>query len=139
MDAHDHVLDGGVPDHGFPAAVDGDAVCHVIAVHDAAAEEIIASVGKYVVGGMDAAQTDHGFLRIPIGGCLEHRKGSQLQGYAFRRIGGGADGFSQLIHAVGKKDSAIGVFVNQLLDGIRRIRDAVPRHIIRYKICCVHV
>ena len=125
-----HVLDGNVADFGFTAAVDGDALGDAAAVHDTAGEGVVGADGVNVVCGMDRAQTYHGFVAVPGFRRLENGIVGQSQIHALFRMGGGADGLGEQIHAVGEVDGAVGIVVDDLLDGIGQILRAVGGHIV---------
>ena len=136
MDADFGVFDGGVADHSFSAAVDGNAVGNAAAIHDPAGKGVIAAGNTDAVVGMGSAQPHHCLRRIPGFRSFQNGEVREFQRNAPAGIGGGQNRFGEHISPVRKIDGAIGIFVDDLLNGIGYIAFAVIFEKIRHRQIC---
>ena len=131
VDAHRDVLDRGIPDHRLASAVNRHASGHAAAVNHASVEEVVAAVDGDTVEGILAAQPDHGlFGMAPRVHGLDDGIVREQQGHALARVGRGEQGFADEIHAVGKEQCAVGMLVDDLLQGIAHVGLSVGFHIV---------
>ena len=120
------VLDVDLFDDGFAAAVDGDAVCHVAAVDDAACDGIQVADGADVVGGMDAAEADDGLaFRPAVNFRLQNGVVGELKIDTFRGLSGCAERFGKQINAVGEEKRTVWIGGDESLKSVGNISLAV--------------
>ena len=132
MDAKSHILDRCAAYLRFPSAVDGYALRDTASVNHSPFKIIIAAGDGDAVVRVLTAQSHHGFIMVPALSGLDHSIIRELQRDALMRVRRSHYGLGNQVDAIGEKDSAIRICINDFLyfiaDILRSVRNEMVCH-----------
>lgn len=131
VDAHAHVLDRDIADARLASAVDRDAVRDAASVQHAAREAVVAANRADVVRRMARAEPHQGLGGGPPRRGLEDGVVGEAQVHAPARMRGREDGLREEVRAVREVERAVGVRVDETLQGVRHVRPAIGHKMVR--------